>query len=335
MESQANSYQEMPQKEIIAELEYSLFRIGAFRAAIELHLWGKIASGEDTAAKIADHEGWDLAGARIVLDAMCSLKLLTKEGDYYILVPESAFYLVPGKPTYIGDMLLYEYRWDGNGRFSEIIRTGKRPMKDEATSPDLVPVWIADYSRRWAHPECYFEMEKSLWQSLEIQARDGLRVLDIACGPAPRSMELARQHPGVQLTWVDWDGVLQTAWQVADELRITKQVSLLPGDLWAADYGISTFNVAYLGDVTHFFSPEENTRLFHKVHTALTPGGIIVINSVARRENERSVWDDLWLYVATASGGVYDSAEYKAMLENAGFRNIEDINQGPIKAVKP
>jgi cyclopropane fatty-acyl-phospholipid synthase-like methyltransferase len=231
-------------------------------------------------------------------------------------------------------VLLYEYHWDGNGQFSDAIRTGKRPLMDEATSPALVPVWIADCSRRWAHPECYFEVEKTLWQSLAIQARDGLRVLDIACGPAPRSMELARQHPGVRLTWVDWGEVLQTAMNVAEDLGIAGQVSLLPGDLWSADYGSGIFDAAYLGDVTHFFSPEENTRLFRKVHAALASGGVIVINSVARREIEGEVWDGLWLYVATASGGLYDLNEYMTMLENAGFANVQDINQGPIKAVK-
>jgi 3-hydroxy-5-methyl-1-naphthoate 3-O-methyltransferase len=334
MESEISS-QEIPQREIIGELEYSLSRIGAFRAAIQLRLWEKIDSGEDTAAKIANHEGWDLAGTRLLLDAMCSLKLMTKESDHYILVPESAFYLIPGKPTYIGDVLLYEYQWDGNGQFSDTIRTGKRPLMDEATSPGMVPVWIADYSRRWAYPQSYFEMEKGLWQSLEIQARDRLRVLDIGCGPAPRSMELARQHPGVRLTWVDREGVLQTAMKTAQSLGIEGQVSLLPGDLWSTEYGNSCFDVSYLGDVTHFFSPEENTRLFHKVFTALAPEGVIVVNSVARREIEEKVWDGLWLYVATASGGLYDYGEYKLMLTNAGFVDVLDINLGPIRAVKP
>jgi SAM-dependent methyltransferase len=231
-------------------------------------------------------------------------------------------------------MLLYEYHWDGDGLLAEVIRSGKRPIGDAATSPNLVPVWIADYSRRWASPQSYFEMEKSLWQSLDLQARVGLRVLDIACGPAPHTMELARQHPGVQLTWVDWEGVLQTAIKVAGELGIAQQVSLLPGDLWTAEYGTGCFDVAYLGNITHFFSPEENTRLFRKVHTALAPCGVIVVNTVARREIEEKVWDGLWLYAATASGGLYDFEEYKAILESAGFANVQDINQGPIRAVK-
>jgi 2-polyprenyl-3-methyl-5-hydroxy-6-metoxy-1,4-benzoquinol methylase len=289
MGSQASSNEEIPQLEIISEIEFSLFRIGAFRAALELQLWEKITSGEDTAERIASQEGWDPAGTRILLDAICALKLLTREGDRYSLVRESAFYLIPGKPTYKGSMLLNEYHWDGDGQLGETIRRGKRPIQDDATSAEMTSLWIADYSRRWAYPESYFETEASLWQSLDIQARDGLRVLDVACGPAPRSMELARQHPGVQLTWLDWEGVLQTALKVAGELGIINQVSLLPGDLWSADYDASSFDVAYLGNVTHFFNPGENMRLFRKVHAALVPGGIIVVNSVARRENEASL----------------------------------------------
>jgi hypothetical protein len=133
---------------------------------------------------------------------------------------------------------------------------------------------------------------------------------------------------------VDWEGVLQTAIKVAGELGIIRQVTLLPGDLWTADYGTGSFDVAYLGNVTHFFGSEENIRLFRKVQSALASGGVIVVNSAARREIEAEVWDGLWLYVATASGGLYDFREYEAMLESAGFANVQDIKQGPIRAEK-
>jgi cyclopropane fatty-acyl-phospholipid synthase-like methyltransferase len=140
-------------------------------------------------------------------------------------------------------------------------------------------------------------------------------------------------HPGVHLTWLDWEGVLQTALNVAAGLGIANQVSLLPGDLWAVDFGCSAFDVAYLGNVTHFFSPQENTRLFRKVRAALAPDGMIVINSAVRRE---AGWATgaLWLYAATASGGAYDFNEYKTMLESAGFTAVVDFNQRPIRAVK-
>ena len=324
---------EIPKSEIIDQAIEWIYSIGALRAALDLQLWEKVALGEDTAEEMAAREGWNAAGTRALLDVICALKLLNKDGDRYSLAAESAYYLLPGKSTYKGNLLQGEFNWESNGKLAQAIRSGKRPIHYDATKANLVSLWIADFSRRWVYPELYFEKDEILWQSLEIQARDGLRALDLACGPAPITLALARQHPGVRLTWLDWEGVLQTALKVALGLGIAEQVSLLPGDLWVVDLGDNAFDVAYLGDVTHFFSPGQNTDLFRKVCAALAPGGNIVVNSCVRRESE---WANaaLWLYAATASGGAYDFAEYKSMLEGAGFTNVEDINQGPIKAIK-
>lgn len=326
---------EIPKPEIINQAFEWLYRVSALRAAVELNLWEKIATGADTAAKISAQEGWNLAGTRLLLDAVCALKLLAKEGDRYVLVPESALYLLPGKPTYKGAMLENDYNWERNVKLSEAIRSGRRPFCYDATSAGMVSKWITDYSCAWVYPQSYLPTLDKMWQSLEIQARDGLRVLDVACGPVPCSLALARRHPGVCLTWLDREAILQTALKVAAGLEAANQVSLLPGDLWQVDFGSRAFDVAYLGDVTHFFSPEENVHLFRKVHAALAPGGMIIVNSVARRENESSIWDALWLYAATASGGAYDFAEYQSMLVSVGFKDIEDINNGPVKARKP
>lgn len=63
-------------------------------------------------------------GTRVLLDAMCTFKLLSKEGNSYSLVPESDYYLIPGKPTYQGNVLQNEYHWEGNGRLADAIPKG-------------------------------------------------------------------------------------------------------------------------------------------------------------------------------------------------------------------
>lgn len=325
--------QEIPKSEVIEQVYEWIYSLGALRAGLELRVWEKIAAGADTAEKMAAQEGWDPIGVRALLDTICAVKLLTRDGERYCLVPESAYYLIPGKPTYKGGIVQHEINWEGNGKLAEAIRSWKRPVVYDATKPDFVDVWLADYSRRWVYPEFYFETDEELWRSLQIQALDGLQVLDLACGPAPISLALARQHSGVRITWLDWEDVLQTALKVATGLGIANQVVLMPGDLWSVDLGTDAFDVVYLGNVTHFFSPEENTRLFRKLYSATAPGGCIVVNSAVRRESE---WSSaaLWLYAATASGGAYDFAEYKTMLESAGFVDVQDFNQEPIKAIK-
>jgi len=112
-------------------------------------------------------------------------------------------------------------------------------------------------------------------------------------------------------------------------------VATKSGDLWSVEYGCDQFDVVWLGDITHFFSPEENIRLFRKAHDALVHGCAIIKNSFARRDSEFPAWGELWLYAVSAGGAAYNYHEYKDMLERAGYRDIEDINKGPIKTIKP
>jgi O-methyltransferase domain len=139
----------------------------------------------------------------------------------------------------------------------------------------------------------------------------------------------------VHLTWLDWEQVLRTAYKTAAGLGISNQITLLPGDLRETDIGSDRFDVAYLGNVTHFFSGEENISLFRRVHCALVQGGRIIVNSAVRREGEGAALDALWLYATTACGGAHDFVAYQTMLENAGFTQVTEIDNGPIRAIKP
>ena len=176
-----------------------------------------------------------------------------------------------------------------------------------------------------------------MWQALGIDGHEGLRVLDLACGPAPKSLALALASPGVRVALVDWGRILKVSRKVAAELGVDNQVTCLSGDLTRVAYGRSQYDVAFLGDVTHFFSPEQNTRIFSKAYDALVDGGILVVNAT-RGEYLGPTKHGLWYY-AVSAGGAYNFEEYKHMLEHAGYANIVDTNIvdlkiQPIKATK-
>lgn len=326
--------QEIPQPEIINQIVDQIYRLGAIRAALELRLWEKVAAGMDTPHKLSASEGWDLTGTHLLLESIVGSGLLKSAGGQYSLVPESSCYLLPDQPGYQGFMLQNELGWEGFGQLAASIRSGNRPIHYDDTRGEVANLWISVYSASWAYLHRFLEVSEKLWRSLGITARDGLRVLDLACGPAPRSLALAHQHPGVRLTWLDWEQILQIARQTALGLDLSNEINLLPGDLHETDLGSDRFDVAYLGNVTHFFSREENTLLFRRVHAALAPGGRIVVNSSIRREGEGAALDALWLYATTAHGGVHDLSAYQSMLENAGFTQVTEIEKGPIRAVK-
>jgi 2-polyprenyl-3-methyl-5-hydroxy-6-metoxy-1,4-benzoquinol methylase len=337
MDMETNHPIAIPPPEILRQLDAHICEVAIFRAALDLEVWAKVEAGENSVDRLSAAEHWDPLGTRMLLDDLCSLKLLAREGDEYRLVPEAEHYLLPGSPTYKGRSFLRHFCWEGNGQLAEAIRTGKRPISYSATTTEAIDIWISGYSRSWAAPETYLKDCGAMWQALDIHGRDGLRILDLACGPAPKSLALALANPGVRITLVDWGRILKVSRKVAGDLGVDNQVTSISGDLMRAAYGRNRYDVAFLGDVTHFFSPEQNTRTFRKAYDALVDGGILVVNAT-RGEYLGPTEHGLWYY-AVSAGGAYNFAEYKDMLDHAGFTNIVDTNIvdlkiQPIKATK-
>lgn len=327
---------EIPAPQTIDELNEWGYKAAIFRAALDIEVWEKIAAGEDTSERLATKEGWDPIGTRMMLDALCSLRLLEKHDDSYSLMPEAEHYLLPDKPTYRGNFALTELMWEGNGQLADAIRNGKRPIYRNFTLGAMADHWVADYAGSRVSPERNVEQFDALWQALDISLLDGLRILDVACGPGRKSLSLARQHPNVHVTLLDWPQMLQVAKEVAIALGVERQVTPIAGDLWSEDYGSNQYDIVWLGNITHFFSPEDNARLLRKCHDALTRGGVVVINSMVRRDGESSLlWIALWLYATSPCGDAYSFHDYKEMLDGAGFVNIQNVSSQLIKATRP
>lgn len=333
MNNKINKNLKIPASKIIDKLNEYTYKVGIFRAGLELDIWKKVEKGEDTAEQMSVKEGWDPLGTRMLLDDLCSLKLLKKRNNRYRLVKEAECYLIPGKPTYEGKFLLNDCNWEGNGHLAEAIRTGKRPIYHNATTNEMVDDWLGVYIPNLLDEEAYLKISTEFWKTLGIQAHEGMRVLDVACGPAPRSLILARQNTGVQITLLDWERILNTALGFACTLGVEKQVTTTTGDLWSTDFGSNQFDLVFLGNITHFFSPEDNIRLFIKAYDALVEGGVIAISAI-RREYPKPTGPGLWFYAVSKGGAVYDFEEYRNMLERAGFAKVQDVAKQPIKAIK-
>ncbi|OGN96797.1 MAG: hypothetical protein A2Z77_00115 [Chloroflexi bacterium RBG_13_51_36] len=337
MDTEANGSAAAPAAEILWQLNAHMHQVAILRAALELEVWAKVAAGEDSVEQLSATEHWDPLGTRMLLDDLCSLKLLAREGDEYRLVPEAEHYLLPDKPTYMGKFLLSDSSWEGNNHLAEAIRTGNHPIGYSATATEAIDIWIGMYSRNWAAPETYLKKCDAMWHALGIHGRDGLRILDLACGPAPKSLALALANAGVRVTLIDWERILQVARKVTVDLGVDNQMTSLSGDLASVAYGRSQYDVAFLGDVTHFLSPEQNIRIFRKAYDALVDGGTLVVNAV-RGEYLDPTEHGLWFY-AISAGAAYNFQEYKDMLERARFTdivdtNITDLRIQPIKATK-
>ena len=76
MDTQPISPERLPESQVIDQLNAAMYQVDIFKAAIELNLWGNVAAGHATAEELATAEGWDINGTRMLLDDICTLKLL-------------------------------------------------------------------------------------------------------------------------------------------------------------------------------------------------------------------------------------------------------------------
>src|SRR4051812_12330235 len=77
-------------------------RTEALRAAIELGLFAQLTGEGKTAAELAAACAADARGTRILADYLTTTGFLRKSGDRYELTPDSAVFLNPASPAYLG-----------------------------------------------------------------------------------------------------------------------------------------------------------------------------------------------------------------------------------------
>src|SRR5271163_2295153 len=71
-------------------------------AALDCHVFRLLHESPQSAAELARAARASVRGLTAILNALLGLGLLSRKGDRYSLTPESAAFLVPGKPAYHG-----------------------------------------------------------------------------------------------------------------------------------------------------------------------------------------------------------------------------------------
>jgi 2-polyprenyl-3-methyl-5-hydroxy-6-metoxy-1,4-benzoquinol methylase len=331
MISNAGVQEKVPTAKLILDILWECYKPAILKAALELEVWAKLAGGNTTADEVAESEGWDPTGTRMLLDVLCGLELLGKQGEKYHLVPVAEYYLVPGRETYMGDYVLLDMGWEGFGQLADAIRTGKRPIQEDWTGDKFAQIWSSRFAPRRLSPARGLDKFIAIWEKLGVEAKAGLRVLDIACGSGIRSLALARQHPSLQVTLQELPPVLAVAVELAEKLGVSEQVATLPGDLREVNFGQGGYDLVFMGHIMHFLGHSEIAMLFDKAFTALAPGGELIIAEVIadeeRCEAQYALLGAIWLYGVSTEGDMFTLSELNSLLKGAGFAGVTLISE--------
>jgi len=98
------------------------------KAAVEHGIFDSLDKSAKTAQELADAAGVPLRGVRAIANALVGVELLAKDANgRYSLTPESAAFLVSGKPSFLGRLIWHTTvqilpRWT---KLAEAVEHGK------------------------------------------------------------------------------------------------------------------------------------------------------------------------------------------------------------------
>ncbi len=310
---------------VIYNLYGSGFPANVLRVALQLDIFTPLSGGPADAGTVASAAGAHPGGTRALLDYLVSVGLLDHDAANYELTEVAATFLVPGRAAYAGDFILQHSSpmvWDA---VLERLQ-GRHPVRtDFAWEQDA---WLESY--RSDRPAASREM----WTAAGVTAVDGrqLRVLDLGCGCAVKSLVLAADY-SAKVTAVDSPAVLAVARDLAHRWGVDEMIDLVPGDALTVDLATSAYDVALVGQLTYYLDPQTNTLLFRRIREALVPGGRLVVDAIMLAD-EPSRWASTvtLLSLGTADGSAHSFADYRSWLIAAGFRDIRHLTEHSLVA---
>jgi ubiquinone/menaquinone biosynthesis C-methylase UbiE len=281
-----------------------------------------------TLKQLAAETGTSERGLRAILNVLVSLNLLERDGDNYLLTPESARFLVSSKPGYYGmffghisDQILPN--WLG---LNEIVKTGKPAANVNQQKEGAA--FFAEFVESLF--PISFPAATALGEHLGVgKTTTPISVLDIGAGSGVWGIALAKQSPQVRIRAVDWPQVLEVTRRVAAKHGLSDRLTTAPGDFFEADFGTG-HQIATIGHILHSEGAERSRRLLKKAFSALAPGGTIAIQEFVPNDQRTGPPNALIfavnMLVNTDAGDTFTFEEMSAWLREAGFVNPRQLD---------
>ncbi len=310
-------------------------------AAVSNSIFDSLASGAKSAQQISKETGASVRGLSSIMNALVGLELLKKDSGKYSLTPESEAFLVSNKPgTLAGffnlNVTQHVSKWL---RLSDVVRTGRPAMavNQEGEGTEFFSGLVENII-----PMSYASIQALADELKVAKAKETVRVLDLAAGSGIWGIVLAQKSPHVQVTAVDWAGMIPTTKRITQKFGVGDRFKFIEGDILDVDFG-NGYDVATLGHILHSEGEERSRKLLKKTLNALNSGATIVIAewlvNDERTEPLPSLLFSVQMLVNTEQGDTFSFNEIKSWLEEAGFKNARTLEApGPsplVLATKP
>lgn len=292
-------------------------------AATRLNVFAALADGPRPAAEVAGACATHPRATTMLLNALVALGLLARDGRGYANTAAARAYLVPGRPTYLGDALRYSQDlypvW---GQLEEAVRTN---------APSLAP-WtiLGEDPEKTRHFVLGMHgrargVAAGLAAVLDLAGRRHL--LDVGGGAGTYSILLVQKTPGLRATVLDLPGVVAIAREIIRASGVGDRIETAAGDYATAPFPPGA-DALLISGVMHRETPESCRALLRKAHAALAPGGLLVVSDVFFTDEDKiappfATLFALNMLLTSEHGSAHAAAEMAAWMGAAGFTGVQ------------
>jgi ubiquinone/menaquinone biosynthesis C-methylase UbiE len=241
------------------------------------------------------------------LQALCDLGVLKQEGELYSL--SSDVEKLQGPYGNLGQ----EY-WD---YLTQFLSTGIPFKKSE--NP------VSDFQEQMK--SLSWMMQSSAVEMCSVLKRDDVTtILDVGAASGVWSFQLLKKFPNAKSDLFDFPFLLEIA---RARNSFGDRVQFHEGNVFESEFGEKKYDLAVMGNISHFHSLDLNLFLFKKIFSALKDNGSFILLD-AFSTDERGTFArasyQMGLTMKTLHARVYSHEELSDRLKAAGFLAIEFIS---------
>ena len=295
----------------------------AVHAGVKLNVFTPLSARSRSATDLARDLAVDSRGLSMLLNALCALGLLSKEGDSYSATPFSREYLSRDSDGYLGHILLHHHHlMESWGRLDEGVKRGG-PVASRISHGE-------DEALRESFLMGMFNLAMQLAPRIvsAIDLSGRRRLLDLGGGPGTYAIHFCNNNPGLDAVIFDLDTTRHFAESTVARFDLSARISFQAGD-FITDQLPYGFDVAWLSHVLHSEGPDGCAILLSKAVAALEPGGMILIQEfILDDTRDGPVFPALFslnMLLGTPTGQAYSGQELTEMLHHAGVTDVRRL----------
>jgi phospholipid N-methyltransferase len=321
-----------PTPERILEIGQGFWASKTLSSATTLGVFTQLdRDGPQTVKELEDALGLHPRSSRDFLDALVALDLLDRENGEYRNTPESAAFLVEGKPaSFVGWFeMVNERLYPFWGDLETALQTGRtqNELEDHQTHPFEGVIYHNDeILEQFVGAMTSFSMGVAEVLAHEFPWEDHESMVDLGTSEGVVPKRIAEENDHIHAIGADLPRIEPYFQRFAGESPAADRIEFGVADFFA-DEALPAADVYVLGHILHDWGLDDKRAILSKVYDAVRPGGAVVVYGTMideeRRDAELPLMMSLNMLIETPAGFDYTPGQCVEWLHDAGFEGGE------------